>query len=162
MWSSRRIVMYSHLASNQQQLPCLPGNFLPQATPSLSRGRHHHEHRQSTHGHDPGSDTTCGTIKNSKNAVGPGHHSSFGIKRKDDFAGGVHSMFRILSLCYWYGHVYRDGVSGSSISHSTVPLFDRGQMVRVLVKVYPRGSIGSSATLYGVAGWYFFVRAAGI
>ena len=137
MWSSRRIVMYSHLASNQQQLPCLPGNFLPQAAPPLPRERHHHEHRQRTHGHDPGSDTTSGTIKNSKNALGPGHHSSFGIQRNDDLAGGLHNMFRNLSLCYWHGHVYRDVLAGCSTLHSTVQLFDRGQMVRVLVKVYP-------------------------
>jgi hypothetical protein len=37
MWSWAGIIMHNHLASNQQQLPCLPGNLFSPATPFVSR-----------------------------------------------------------------------------------------------------------------------------
>lgn len=113
MWSSRRIVMYRHLASNQQQLPCLPGDVFPQATPSLSRGRHHPERRQSTHGYGPGPYTTCGTNTNNKNGTSPGHHSSCAAQKNNEFGPGLHNSFRNHSFGGRHGHLFRDVSSGS-------------------------------------------------
>lgn len=92
------IIMHSHLASNQQQLPCLPVNRFPPETASTSRAWHH-GHRQGTHGHGPGPAKTCDIYRkngpspdpqktcdsSSKNGPSRDHDIWCGIKRFDGF-----------------------------------------------------------------------------